>query len=110
MVNHYYHSYCYRVDFPETGVDLKLVYEGQGTIPGAVTAITVGEIRDHIIDTQISLRPALALQQTQPIKSETIQNAGELYRSDANWYCRDCKQSGDKFYIQVHICKGYTPT
>ena len=84
-----------------------IIKEGQGTTPGAVTAVTAVttvESGTNTIDTQISLPPTTALQQT---RSETIQNAGDIYMSGANWYCRHCKLSGDKFYMQVHICKGY---
>jgi len=69
-------------------------------------AVTSAETRDNTIDTQTSLPSRIALQQT---RSETIQNAGEIYRSDANWYCRHCKLSGDRFYIDVHVCKGCVP-
>ena len=81
----------------------------QGTIPEAVTAvtaITLAEMGNNTADTQVSIPPTTALQQT---RSETIQNAGDIYMSDANWYCRHCKLSGDKFYMEVHICKGYIP-
>ncbi len=83
------------------------IEEGQGTIPGAVTAVTAvtsAVSENNTIDTQVSLPPTTALQQT---RSETKQNAGDIYMSGANWYCRHCKLSGDKFYMQVHICKGY---
>jgi hypothetical protein len=69
-------------------------------------AVTSAETRDNTIDTQTSLPSGIALQQT---RSETIQNAGEIYRSGANWYCRHCKLSGDRFYIEVHVCKGCVP-
>ena len=65
-------------------------------------AVTSAETRDNTIDTQTSLPSRIALQQT---RSETIQNDGEIYRSDANWYCRHCKISADRFYIEVHVCK-----
>ena len=60
-------------------------------------AVTSAETRDNTIDTQTSLPSRIALQQT---RSETIQNAGEIYRSDANWYCRHCKLSGDRFFTR----------
>ena len=69
-------------------------------------AVTSAETRDNTIDTQTSLPSRIALQQT---RSETIQNAGEIYRSDANWYCRHCKLSDDRFYIEVYVCKGCVP-
>ena len=81
--------------------------EGQGTIPEAVTAVTAvtsAVSENNTIDTQVSNPPTTALQQT---RSETKQNTGDIYMSGANWYCRHCKLSGDKFYMQVHICKGY---
>ncbi len=86
-----------------------IIEEGQGTTPGAVTAVTavtstVSE--NNTIDTQVSNLPTTDLRQT---RSETKQNAGDIYMSGANWYCRHCKLSGDKFYMQVHICKGYIP-
>jgi hypothetical protein len=73
--------------------------KGQGIIPGAVTSAGTG---NNPIDTQISI-PKVALQ----TRSSTIQNAGDLYWSRANWYCRHCKISGDKIDMEVHICKGY---
>ena len=80
---------------------------GQGITPGAVTAVTAvtsADSENNIIGTQISPPPRTALQQT---RSETMQNGGDIYMSGANWNCRHCKLSGDKFYMQVHICKGY---
>lgn len=82
------------------------IEKGQGTVPGAVTpvtAVTPSESGNNTIDTQSSLPTTIALQQ----RSETIQNAGDIYRSGANWYCRHCKLYDDKFYMEVHICKGY---
>lgn len=81
--------------------------KGQGAIPGAVTAVTAvtsAESGNNTTDTQVSPPPTTALQQT---RSETKQNAGNVYMSGANWYCRQCKLFGDKFYMEVHICKGY---
>jgi hypothetical protein len=49
------------------------------------------KVQDTTLEAQTSLPSRIALQQT---RSETIQNAGEIYRSDANWYCRHCKLSG----------------
>ena len=85
------------------------VDKGQGTIPEAVTAVTAvtsAESGNNTTDTQVSITPTTALQQT---TSETIQNAGDIYWSGANWYCRRCNLYGDKFYMEVHICKGYIP-
>jgi hypothetical protein len=82
----------------------------QGTTSKAVTtvtAVTVGETRNNTIDTQASITPVTDHQQAQSTKSETIQNAGEIYWSGANWYCRHCKLYGDKFFMEGHICKGY---
>jgi hypothetical protein len=79
-----------------------IINKVQGT-PGAVTAVTCAESGNNTIDTQV-FPPTTALQQTKP---ETKQNAGDIYWSDAKWHCRHCKISGDKFYTQVHICKGY---
>jgi hypothetical protein len=90
-------------------ISSNIVDKGQGAIPGAVTAITAvtyAESENNITDTQTSFPPTTALQQT---RSETKQNAGNIYMSGANWYCRRCKLSGDKFYMEVHICKGYMP-
>jgi hypothetical protein len=33
-------------------------------------------------------------------------NASNFYWSGSKYYCRDCKISGDKFYLQEHHCKG----
>ena len=89
------------------------VEEGQGTIPGAVTAVTAVtdmESGTHTIDTQDSIPHMTDHQQAQSTKPETIQNAGEIYWSGTNWYCKHCKLFGDKFDMEVHMCKGYTPT
>ena len=83
------------------------IEKGQGTVPEAVTAVTAvtyAVSENNTIDTQAPLPPTTALRQT---RSETMQNGGDIYMSGANWYCRHCKLSGDKFYMQVHICKGY---
>lgn len=91
-------------------ISSNIVEEGQGAIAGAVTAVTSVESGNNTTDTQVSLPPTtMTAKQTQPIKSETIHTAGEIYRSGANWYCRQCKLYGDKFYMEVHICKGYVP-
>ena len=91
-------------------ISSNIIEKGQGTIPGAVTAVTAvtsTESGNNTIDTQVSIPPTTDLRQT---RSETMQNAGDIYMSGANWYCRHCKLSGDKFYMQVHICKGYIPS
>ena len=89
------------------------IEKGQGTVLGAVTAVTATleseNNKDNTIDMQISLPPKITLQQPQPIDPKIKNNVGNIYRSGANWYCRHCKLSGDKFYMQVHICKGYMP-
>jgi hypothetical protein len=90
-------------------ISSNIAEKGQDTIPGAVTAVTAvtcAESGDNTTNTQVSIPPMTDLQQT---TSETIQNAGDIYWSGANWYCRHCKLSGDKFYMEVHICKGYIP-
>ena len=79
---------------------------GQGTTPEAFTAFTaftVEETGNDSVDTPISLPSTKALPQT---GSETIRNAGEIYWSGANWYCKHCKLNGDKFYMEGHICRG----
>ena len=91
----------------QQGIISNIMRKGQGTIPGAVTAVTAvtsAVSENNTIDTQASLPPTTALQQT---RSEIKQNTGDIYMSGPNWYCRHCKLSGDKFYMQVHICKGY---
>ena len=85
------------------------VEKGQGTVPGAVTAPESENNKYNTIDMQISIHPKITLQQPQPIDPKIKNNAGDIYRSGANWYCRHCKLSGDKFYMEVHICKGYMP-
>jgi hypothetical protein len=30
----------------------------------------------------------------------------EAYRSGANWYCKNCKEKGDKFHMQETTCSG----
>jgi hypothetical protein len=85
------------------------VEEGQGTVPGAVTAVTAVtdmESGAHTTDTQDSITH-MTDQQTQLIKPDRIQNVGEIYWSGTNWYCRHCKLHGDKFFMEGHICKGY---
>jgi hypothetical protein len=85
-----------------------IINKVQGTTPGvtavtAVTSVTCAESGNNTMDTQV-FPPTTALQQTK-------QNAGDIYWSGVNWHCRHhcrhCKISGDKFYMQVHICKGY---
>ena len=85
--------------------------KGQGIIPGAVIAViavTSAESGINTIDTQ-TLPPTTDQQQAQSTEPETIQNAGEIYWSGTNWYCRHCKLHGDKFDMEVHICKRYVP-
>ena len=56
-----------------------IVEEGQGAIAGAVTAVTSADTGSNTVDTQVSLPPTtMTAKHTQPIKSETIQNAGNL--------------------------------
>jgi hypothetical protein len=83
-------------------INTNIMNKVQDTTPEAVTS---AETRDNTIDTQTSLPSGIALQ----TRSETIQNAGEIYRSGANWYCMHCNLSGDRFYIEVHVCKGCVP-
>jgi len=86
------------------------VEKGQGTLPGAVTAVTAVtdmESRAHATDRQDLIPHMTDYQQAQSTKPETIQNAGEIYWSGANWHCKQCRLFGDKFYMEVHICKGY---
>jgi hypothetical protein len=82
----------------------------QGTTSVAVTAVTAVtdmESRAHATDRQDLIPHMTDYQQAQSTKPETIQNAGEIYWSGANWHCRQCRLFGDKFYMEVHICKGY---
>ena len=88
----------------------------QGTIPGAVTAVTAVTAplesennKDSTFEMQISLPPKITLQEPEAIDPKIKNNAGDIYRTGANWHCRHCKLSGDKFYMEVHICKGYMP-
>ena len=97
----------------QEGISSDTAEQGQGTVPGAVTAITAVtglESGAHTTDTQISIPHVTDHQQAQSTKSETIQNAGEIYWSGTNWYCRQCKLFGDKFDMEIHVCKGHTPT
>lgn len=34
------------------------------------------------------------------------QRQHEAYRSGANWYCKNCKEKGDKFHMIETVCKG----
>jgi len=86
-----------------------IINKVQGTTPGAITAVTAvtcAESGNNNTDTHVSTPPTIYLQQT---RSETIQYAGDIYMSGANWHCRHCKLSGDKSFMEDHICKGYTP-
>jgi hypothetical protein len=87
-------------------INTNIIEEGQGTTSGAVTAVTLGETGNNPIDKQVSVPTTTELQQT---RSETIRNAGQIYWSGTNWYCRHCKLYGDKFYMEDHTCKGYVP-
>lgn len=95
----------------QEGISSDTAEQVQGTFPGAITAVTAVtsvEPGNSILDTQVSNLPITTpLQQS---NSETKQNAGDIYWSGANWYCRHCKLSGDKFDMEDHICKGHTPT
>jgi hypothetical protein len=81
--------------------------EGRGAPSEAVTAVTAVTLdtRNNPIDMQASIPTTGDIQP----RSETIRNAGEIYWSGTNWYCRQCKLNGDKFYMEGHICKGYAP-
>jgi len=94
----------------QEGISSDTAELGQGIVPGAVTAVTDMESEAHTIDTQISIPHVTDHQQAQSTKSETIQNAGEIYWSGTNWHCKQCKLYGDKFYMEIHVCKGHTPT
>jgi hypothetical protein len=93
----------------QQGISSNIMRKVQGATPGAITAITAvtsAESENNTAHTQVSPSPTTALQQT---RSETKQNTGDIYMSGPNWYCKHCKLSGDKFYMEVHICKGYIP-
>jgi hypothetical protein len=69
-------------------ISYNIADKGQGTILGAVTAVTAvtcAESRNNTADTQISVPHTIDLQQT---RSETIRNAGRIYWSGTN-HCPD---------------------
>lgn len=83
-------------------ISSNIIDKMQDTTSRTVTAVISGESGNNTTDTQVSI-PTTSLQQT---RSETKQNTGEIYMSGTNWYCRHCKISGEKFFMEVHICKG----
>jgi DNA replicative helicase MCM subunit Mcm2 (Cdc46/Mcm family) len=40
------------------------------------------------------------------IESEHLRRLHEPYRSGSKWYCKNCKETGDKFHLQETTCKG----
>ena len=40
------------------------------------------------------------------IESEHLRRLHEPYRSGSRWYCKKCKETGDKFHMQETIRKG----
>lgn len=36
-------------------------------------------------------------------------NSGNIYMSGSYWYCRECRDRGDRFYMTDHRCRGYKP-
>jgi predicted RNA-binding Zn-ribbon protein involved in translation (DUF1610 family) len=40
------------------------------------------------------------------IESEHLRRLHESFRSGSKWYCKNCKETGDKFHLQETTCKG----
>jgi len=40
------------------------------------------------------------------IQSEHLRRSHEAYRLCSKWYCKNCKETGDKFHMQETTCKG----
>jgi hypothetical protein len=67
-------------------INPNIIEEGQGTISGAITAVTAVTSTvsgNKTANTHVSTPPAIYLQQT---RSETIQYARDIYMSGANWF------------------------
>jgi hypothetical protein len=81
------------------------VEKGQGAPSEAVIAVTAVtlETGNNPINKQVSISTTTDIQPS----AETIRNAGEIYWSGTNWYCKHCKLYGDRFFMEGHICKGY---
>jgi hypothetical protein len=90
---------------PESNTEI--IEEGLCTTSGAIIAVTAVRLEtgNNPINKQVSIPITADIQPS----SETSRNAGEIYWSGTNWYCRECKLYGDKFYMEVHVCKGYVP-